>query len=125
MITFKHKGNLSKTHKFLSHALKPNFLAILQKYGEIGVRELRNYTPVDTGKTADSWTYEIVDRGNSISIYWSNTNINDGVPIAVILQYGHGTGNGGYVKGFDYINPAIAPVFEQIASEAWREVINQ
>lgn len=124
-ITFKYKGNLDKTRNFLTRSLKPNFKEILDKYGRIGVRELAAHTPVDTGKTADSWTYEIVNSFNSVSIYWSNSNINDGVPIAVILQYGHGTCTGGYVEGVDYINPTMEPIFERIANEAWKEVVSR
>lgn len=96
----------------------------LDKFGQKGVAALQAATPKDTGKTADSWTYDIVQSGDRVSIVWSNTNVNDGVNIAVILQYGHGTGNGGYVEGIDYINPAMRSIFQNIADEAWREMIN-
>lgn len=97
---------------------------ILQKYGSKGVAALAASTPVDTGKTAGSWTYSISVSGESATIYWENSNTNKGVNIAVILQYGHGTGTGGYVQGRDYINPAMRPIFDQIANEAWMEVVN-
>ncbi len=122
MITVKYKGDLSKTKNFLTRGLKTDFRKILEKYGERGVAELTKATPKDTGKTSESWTYEIVDRFNSISIYWSNSNINDGVPIAIILQYGHGVNGGGFVNGIDYINPALKPIFNKIAKEAWKEI---
>jgi hypothetical protein len=95
----------------------------LKKYGEDGVKALADATPKDSGKTAASWSYEVEKSKGSYTIAWTNSNINDGVPIAVILQYGHGTRNGGYVQGRDYINPAIRPIFDQIAEDAWREVI--
>lgn len=97
---------------------------ILQKYGSKGVAALASTTPIDSGQTASSWTYEIEVSGESATIYWINTNENKGVNIAVILQYGHGTGTGGYVQGRDYINPAIQPIFDQIVNEAWMEVVN-
>lgn len=122
MITVKCKGNLSKTRNFLTRSLKTDFRKILERYGERGVAELAKATPKDTGKTAESWKYEIVNRFNSVSIYWSNSNINDGVPIAVILQYGHGVDGGGFVKGVDYINPAVRPIFDKIAKDAWKEI---
>lgn len=122
LITFKHRGDFSKTEKFFNKILGQNYLNILAKYGEAGVEALAASTPVRTGKTASSWTYEIDHSRNSTTISWLNTNENKGVNIAVILQYGHGTGTGGYVKGIDYINPAIRPVFDKIAEEAWKEV---
>ena len=97
---------------------------ILEKYGQMGVEALRSATPVDSGKTAECWGYEISVRKEGATIHWTNTNQNKGVYIAVILQYGHGTGTGGYVQGIDYINPAIRPVFDKIAEEAWMEVVN-
>lgn len=95
---------------------------ILERYAQMGVSALASATPVDSGQTASCWGYEIEVSGEDATIYWTNTNQNKGVYIAVILQYGHGTGTGGYVQGRDYINPAIRPVFEKIAEEAWREV---
>lgn len=97
---------------------------ILEKYASMGVSALAEATPVDSGATASAWGYEIVTSGEDVTIYWTNTNQNEGVYIAVILQFGHGTGTGGYVAGRDYINPAIRPVFDRIANEAWMEVVN-
>lgn len=122
MITFSHKGNFSRTNRFLEKALNVIKLGELDKYGRQGVAALAAATPRDTGKTAESWKYEITRSGDSATISWYNTNENDGVNIAVILQYGHGTKNGGYVRGRDYINPAIQPVFDQIAETAWKEI---
>lgn len=122
MIVVKHKGNFSKTEKFLRRATTMDYRSVLEKYAQEGVAALAAATPVESGLTASSWDYEIrVSRG-SYSIAWTNSNINDGVPIAVILQYGHGTRNGGWVEGRDYINPAIQPIFDKIANELWREV---
>lgn len=97
---------------------------ILDKYGKMGVSALASATPADTGRTADCWEYEVVTQQGRATIHWSNSNQNKGVYIAVILQYGHGTGTGGYVQGIDYINPAIRPVFDRIIEEAWAEVVN-
>ena len=94
----------------------------LDKYGREGVAALSSATPVDTGLTANSWHYKIEQRSGSVSIVFYNSNIQNGVPIAIILQYGHGTRNGGWVQGRDYINPAIQPVFDKITEDAWREV---
>lgn len=118
----RHEG--SDTNNFLEAIKQVHIESILSKYGQIGVTVLSAATPKDSGKTATSWGYEIERDSNGYSIYWTNDNYNKGVNIAVILQYGHGTGTGGYVAGRDYINPAIAPVFEQIANDAWNEVTN-
>lgn len=123
MITIKTKGSFKRTHKFLKRLDEKDFLRNLEKYGEAGVEALAANTPVDTGKTAESWDYQIVEGNGYVSVQWFNTNIVDGVPIAVILQYGHGTRNGGYVKGRDYINPAMKSVFDKIAEDAWAEVV--
>lgn len=122
MIRFTHKGDFSKTMRFLKNANQKSYAAILQKYGEAGVRALAAHTPRESGDTAAMWGYDIVESGDGARIYWTNRNINDGVNIALILQYGHGTGTGGYVQGRDYINPALQPIFDQMADEAWREV---
>lgn len=122
MITFVHKGDWKKTTSFLENVRKNNFLKSLDSYAREGVRALSSATPVDTGKTAESWDYEIEQKPGQISIIWTNSNVNKGVNIAVILQYGHGTRNGGYVQGRDYINPAIQPVFDKISEMAWEEV---
>lgn len=122
MITFRQKGDFSKLTRFLERAKEAVRLGDLDKYGREGVAALASATPYDTGGTANSWYYEIEHKNNSTSIIFSNSNVNKGVPIAIILQYGHGTRNGGWVQGRDYINPAIQPVFDNIANEAWREV---
>lgn len=122
MITVKHKGSFAKTEAFLKKASKMNIDSILNKYGSKGVEALKSNTPVDSGLTSESWSYEIQKTGNGYRIYWKNSNIVKGVPIAVILQYGHGTGTGGYVQGRDYINPALRPIFDEIANSAWKEV---
>lgn len=122
MIRISQSGNFDKTEKFLQAVQKGKMFASLSRYGQIGVTALSNATPKESGKTASSWTYEIQDKGDSFTIQWLNTNVNRGVNIAIILQYGHGTGTGGYVQGRDYINPAIRPIFDQIAQEAWKVV---
>lgn len=122
MIKFVQKGDFKKTNSYFERLLELIKLGKLDAYGRRGVQALHDATPVDTGKTANSWNYEIVRRGEKVSIIWKNSNINDGVPIAIILQYGHGTRNGGYVTGIDYINPAIKPVFNDIARDIWKEV---
>lgn len=127
MITISHKGDFKKSVKFLNKVAdvvgaNSPIRAILEKYGKQGVDALAAATPVDTGKTAASWTYDIEMSGTGYTITWNNTNVNKHVNIALILQLGHGTRNGGYVAGRDYINPAIQPVFDQMANEAWREV---
>lgn len=122
MIRCVVKGDFKKTRKFLKRNSSMNFESLLKQYAEDGVEALKAATPVVTGKTADSWAYEIVQERNKISIFWTNSNKNDGVPIAVILEYGHGTGWGGYVQGRHYISPAIRPVFDNIADAVWKEV---
>lgn len=122
MITFNHKGDFSKLTKFLEKAKNVVRIGDLDKYGREGVAALSAATPVDSGLTASSWDYEIVRANGSVSITFNNSNIQNGVPIAIILQYGHGTRSGGWVQGRDYINPAIQPIFDKIASNAWREV---
>ena len=122
MITFRQKGDFSKLTSFLERAKEAVKLGDLDKYGREGVAALSSATPVRTGLTASSWYYEIEHQNGSVSITFNNSNVNKGVPIAIILQYGHGTRNGGWVQGRDYINPAIQPVFDRIANEAWEEV---
>lgn len=122
MITIKTKGDFKKTAKFLDKLLKLFDSNILDYYGRKGVEALSSATPKDSGKTAESWDYEIIKNGKKASLRWFNTNVNDGVNIAIILQYGHGTGTGGYVVGRDYINPAIQPIFDEIAKSIWKEV---
>ena len=122
MISFKHTGDFSKTTKFLQRAKGLDISRILETYAREGVSALASATPVESGKTASSWYYEIERSKTSATITFLNSHVNQGVPIAIILQYGHGTGTGGWVQGRDYINPAIQPIFDKIADEAWREV---
>ena len=122
MISFRQKGDFSKLNKFLERAKAAARLSILDKYGREGVAALASATPVDSGLTANSWYYEITNSNGSARIDFYNSHVNKGVPIAIILQYGHGTGTGGWVQGRDYINPAIQPVFDKLVNEAWREV---
>ena len=122
MITIRQEGDFSKLTSFLERAKEVVRISDLDKYGREGVAALASATPVDTGKTADSWHYKIEQKQGSVSIVFYNSNVNDGVPIAIILQYGHGTRNGGWVEGIDYINPAIQPIFNKIVDSAWREV---
>ncbi len=122
MITFEQKGNFKKVDSFLEKMLEIGKFGFLDKYGRKGVQALSDATPIDTGETAHSWSYEIVRENNTVSLVFSNSHIEDGVNIAVILQYGHGTGTGGWVEGKDYINPAIQPIFDEILREALKEL---
>lgn len=122
MITFEHKGNFEKTSSFLKRAKEADFLNRLDGVAKNGVAALAAATPVDTGKTADSWDYSIVRTKTGASIYWTNSNNNNGVPVVILIQYGHAANGGSYVQGRDFINPAIQPIFDEIANEAWREV---
>ena len=122
MITFRQKGDFSKALSFMEKAKGLVNLSILDKYGREGVAALASATPFDSGETASSWYYKVERRRGSASIVFYNSNIQNGVPIAIILQYGHGTRNGGWVEGRDYINPAIQPIFDKIVNELWREV---
>ena len=122
MISFRQKGDFSKLTSFLERAKESVKIGDLDKYGREGVAALSSATPIDSGKTANSWNYEITNKNGSVTISFNNSNIQNGVPIAIILQYGHGTKNGGWVQGRDYINPAIQPVFDEIVDKAWREV---
>ena len=123
LMTFKQQGDFKKLSSFLERMKKPLKKTTLDKYGKEGVRALMAATPVDTGLTASLWHYDINMSKDSSSISFYNDNIDNGVPIAIILNYGHGTRNGGYVKGRNYINPAIQPIFDKLAQEAWKEVI--
>ncbi len=122
MISFKQKGDFSKLTRFLERAKEVVRLGDLDRYGREGVAALAAATPVDSGLTASSWYYEIIHQRGTVAITFYNSNVNKGVPIAIILQYGHGTRNGGWVQGRDYINPAIQPIFDRIANDAWKEV---
>ena len=123
MFSFTSTGSWNNTENFLENAKRGNIFRALDRFGHEGVLALAAATPVDSGKTASSWYYEIKQDSKSYSIIWGNHHIVDGRPIAVLLQYGHGTGTGGYVSGRDYINPALRPVFDRIAAEAWKMVI--
>lgn len=123
MIQCRVKGNFKNTRSLLKRALHMDFNSKLGQYAEEGVKALASATPKGSGRTADAWDYEIVSEPGRVSIFWTNSNVNDSVPIAVILDYGHGTGWGGYVQGRHYISPAIQPVFDKIADAAWKEVV--
>ena len=127
-INFTHKGNFNNLERFLAKVVRiqPVIDIILNKYGKRGVDALKAATPKESGKTADSWSYEIIHNGKmSSSIVWKNSAENEGYKIAILLQYGHGTGTGGFVKGTDYINPAIESIFTDMANECWKEVTSQ
>jgi hypothetical protein len=121
-IVITQKGSFKNTEQYLSRLSKSDLFATLNRYGSLGVSALSNATPQRTGLTAESWYYEIVQRKGYYSIRWHNRNVHEGKPIAILIQYGHGTGTGGYVVGRDYIMPAIRPIFDRIANEAWKEV---
>ena len=124
MVRCTVKGNFKKTTSFLNRIRKLDFESVLKKYGEEGVQALASATPKRTGKTAESWNYEIVKENGQLRLFWTNSNIENGVNIAVILDDGHGTGHGGYVQGRHFISPAIQPVFDRIAEAAWKEVVS-
>lgn len=122
MIKFRQKGDFSKLSKFFEKMQTRSYLDMLDRYGQEGVAALASATPVDTGKTADSWSYEIVASNEKVTISFNNSNVQNGVPIAIVIEYGHATRNGGWVEGRDYINPAIQPIFDRLAEESWKEV---
>lgn len=122
MISFRHRGNYDKLNKYLKKVQKVSDATDFDRFGMMGVVALSSMTPVDSGKTAESWYYDIERTSDSVAIRFKNSNINDGVSIAIILQYGHGIDGGGWVEGRDYINPAIQPAFDQMAEELWQEV---
>ncbi len=122
MVTVRHKGDFAKLTYYLESVKKPIKPSMLEKYGKAGVAALASATPVDTGLTANSWYYKIEMEQGLAKIVFCNSNIHRGIPIAIILQYGHGTRNGGWVEGQDYINPALQPIFNKLADDAWREV---
>lgn len=124
IITFKHRGDFRRTTRFLNFIRGQRYLNSLEQYGREGVAALSAATPVDSGKTAASWTFEIERTDTVTRIAWINTNQNQNVLIAILIQYGHGTATGGYVEGRDFINPAIRPVFDKIADNVWKEVAN-
>jgi hypothetical protein len=121
-ISIKSKGDFKNLEKLLKKSIGKNYRSILEKYGAEGVRALASATPIDTGETAGSWYYEITQDKNSLSLTWKNSHVERGCNIAILLQYGHATGTGGYVVGRDYINPALQPIFDKLANDAWKEV---
>jgi hypothetical protein len=122
VFSFTQKGDWDPTRRYLERVKHLRLASVLNKYGQMGVDALAAATPVDSGVTAQSWYFEVESRGGYSRITWFNSHVNDGVPIAIILQYGHGTGTGGYVRGRDYINPGIRPTFDKIEAEVWKEV---
>jgi hypothetical protein len=122
MISFESKGSFNKTENFFNNLKKINVMDVLKKNGEKGVDALEKATPKDTKETAFSWYYEIEKTKDYYQIFWSNKNIEDGIPVVILLQYGHGTGTGGYVAGEDFINPAIKPIFDKITDDIWKAV---
>lgn len=122
MIKFKQKGDFKKVNSYFERLEEAIHVGCLDRFGKAGVDALSKATPVDSGLTASSWDYEVEHSKNSVRLSFYNTNIQNGVPIAVVLQYGHGTKNGGWVEGSDYINPAIRPIFNRIANESWKEI---
>ena len=121
-MTYTYSGDLKGTRGFLNRLKQDRFVDRLDKYGQMGVKALRDATPRNTGKTANSWDYVIEQNKDSVTITWTNSNENRSIPIALLIQYGHATRNGGWISGIDYINPALKPIFEQIATSAWKEV---
>ena len=124
MISVTSTGNFKKTLGFLEAISPKKMFANLERYGQRGVDALSRATPIETGETANSWGYKVIRTKGRYSIVWYNEHEENGVNIAVIIQYGHGTGTGGYIQGRDYINPAIRPIFDQIAEDVWRQVTN-
>ena len=124
MITITHTGGFTRIDSFFKHVRSLKYMSILEKYARMGVDALSKATPIDTGLTAESWSYKLEFTNSSYKISWINSNTVNGVPIAIILQYGHAMGNGGYVVGRDYINPTIKPIFDEIEDAVWKEVIN-
>lgn len=122
MITFKHHGSFQSTERFLNASKNRNYKFTIEKYAREGVQALASNTPKDSGLTSEKWGYEIVTSGSGFRIFWTNTNIVDGLPVVILLQYGHGTRSGSFVEGRDFINPAIRPIFDRIAENLWKEV---
>lgn len=122
MLKIEQRGNFKKTLDFLKNVSKKQYLKVFSKYGELGVKSLSEATPVDTGLTAASWSYEIKETDSGVTLTWNNSNAPNGVSVAILIQYGHATRGGTYVSGIDYINPALKPIFDQMAKEIWKEV---
>lgn len=123
-IRFVHKGNFKKTEDFLGRAKRFEIVRVLNYYGRKGVEALSEATPVRTGKAASSWSYEIKETDDGYSIYWTNSDTNKGIPIVVLIQYGHGTGTGGYVPSFDFINPVMNPLFDEITHDVMLQLVS-
>lgn len=122
MIKVTNRGSFKNFEGFAARMSQRTYLTALQKYGPVGVQALAGATPTDSGETARSWYYEIINRPGYFSIQWLNSHMEGGISIAAILQYGHGTKQGAFIEGRDYINPAMRPIFDQIAQDMWREV---
>ena len=122
MISFKQKGDFSKLTRYFERVKQAGHIGFLDKYGKRGVQALASATPQDTGRLASSWYYKIENNGKTVRLNFCNSDIENGAPVAIVLQYGHGTQNGGWVEGKDYINPAVQPIFDEIVKEAWKEV---
>lgn len=125
MIIIKHQGNFDKTYKFLTNIRKRQYYKILSEYGRKGVKSLEAATPVDTGLTASSWGYEVKVKNTGATITWTNSNVNKGVPIALVIQYGHMLPQGVWIDGIDYINPALKPIFNEMADKVWKEITTE
>jgi hypothetical protein len=123
MIGFTTSGSFKNTEEFLNRMNSGDIFSSLDKYGQRGVDALSNATPEDTGETANSWRYKVTHKNGEHAIHFYNTHVEDGKPIAILIQYGHGTGTGGFVQGRDFINPAVRPIFDQILDEVWKQVI--
>jgi hypothetical protein len=122
VISLESSGSFRNIQQFLLRMQNGEVYAALDSYAQQGVAALSAATPVDSGETARAWSYEISHRGGSWSIEWTNGHVNDGEVIAILLQYGHGTGTGGFVQGRDYINPAMRPIFDRISADVWKAV---
>ena len=125
MISVKHKGDFKNVESLLNRITNLRLSRIMERYGQMGVNALSSATPIDSGETANSWDYRIIFRKNTIRIEWTNSNIAGNVPVAILLQYGHATKSGSFINGIDFINPALKPVFDLIAEEAWKEVTSR
>lgn len=122
MFSITQSGSFKNTQAFLNAMQRMDILSVLRKYGALGVQALSSHTPMDSGRAASSWSYEVGRTGNTYFINWLNSDVENGFPVVIMLQYGHGTGTGGYVQGHDFINPAIRPIFDQISDEVWKVV---
>ena len=122
MITVKHKGNFNHFESFCNRMLKRDYLNVLSYYADLGVEALKAATPTDSGKTADGWDYEIISESKKTTLYFTNSHEENGVNVAILLIYGHGTRGGGYVEGIDFVSPALRPVFQDLADAMWKEV---